>query len=71
MGWLQIAGTLDGCIWLTENQVDWLLKKKQTRKKRQAINFWRFPSSQWPIYRPIVYKFDGKHGNYEVSNIGI
>lgn len=71
-----LNGTLDECITLTEEQAQAILydiraqmmnkKKKQSRQKRKAINFSRYPFSKWDkIHFPIRYKFDGGHGKKE------
>jgi len=60
--------TLDGCIWLTEEQIDDMihnLKNDTTnsdahsRQKRTLLDFTRSPYSKWTM--PITYKFDGSH----------
>nr|QTJ24581.1 astacin [Perinereis aibuhitensis] len=59
------SGTIDGCIWLTPQQIDWMLedaeRDSRTRQKRKVLDFSRYPAFQWPLNRPIIYKFDGKH----------
>ena len=66
--------TLDGCIWLTEEQIDAMmvhLNNKTTetdvhsRQKRTLVDFRRWPSNKWSM--PITYKFDGTHCKYRPS----
>jgi len=65
--------TLDGCIWLTEEQIDAMMldlnndttttdPDEHSRQKRSLTDFTRFPSSKWSM--PITYKFDGTQCKY-------
>jgi len=65
--------TLDGCIWLTEEQIDTMMLRLNndttttdpdvhSRKKRTLTDFTRSPFSRWST--PITYKFDGTHCEY-------
>jgi len=61
--------TLDGCIWLTEEQIDAMMRRLNNdsdseanhhrREKRAFTDFRRSPFSRWSM--PITYKFDGAH----------
>jgi len=37
------------------------VEQHKRRHKRQIFNFRKYPLRKWPM--PIVYKYDGKHGN--------
>ena len=62
-------GSLDGCIWLTEEQADDimdLMKREDPemqygRRVRRKRKFTFNSFSKWEEL-PIVYKFDGVHG---------
>jgi len=64
--------TLDGCIWLTEEQIDAMMRQLNnettesdevhSRQKRTLVDFSRSPFSKWSM--PITYKFDGAHCEY-------
>jgi len=57
--------TLDGCIWLTEEQIDAMMLRlnndtdSHRRQKRAFLDFARYPYSKWSM--PVPYKFDGSH----------
>jgi len=57
--------TLDGCIWLTEDQIDAMMihlnndTDSHHRHKRAFLDFNRWPYSRWSM--PVTYKFDGSH----------
>ena len=60
--------TLDGCIWLTEEQIDAMMlhlnnettdSDVHSRQKRTLTDFTQSPFSKWSM--PITYKFDGSH----------
>ena len=76
---LEIAdGTIDNCIWLTYEQADAIyrvLREEHRRKnlstgryKRKIIDLVNNPWSKWDISKPIIYKFDGKHGMYRIPH---
>ena len=61
--------SLDGCIWLTEKQIDAMTArlnndtKSHHRQKRTFINFaTAWDSDKWSM--PVTYKFDGAHSQY-------
>jgi len=62
---------LDGCIWLTEDQIDAMLRYRNnetthsdvhSRHKRTLTDFRDSPYKKWSM--PITYKFDGTHCEY-------
>ena len=63
--------TLDGCIWLTEEQIDAMMLQLNnettqsdvhSRQKRTLVDFTKSPFSRWST--SITYKFDGSHCEY-------
>jgi hypothetical protein len=65
--------SLDGCIWLTEEQVDGITKQIEEewamedgtapkRQKRKLKDFSNYPYGLWDM--PVVWKFDGNHSKY-------
>ena len=68
--------TLDGCIWLTEEQIDAMMRHlnnettesssdAHSRQKRTLTDFSQAPYSKWSM--PIEYKFDGGHCEYSTA----
>ena len=73
-----INGTIDGCVYLTEEQVDEMLLEaeqdinlrssdKKRRRKRAFVNFNVNPFLLWPHKYPIEYKFDGEHSKWRLG----
>ena len=67
--------TLDGCILLTEEQIDAMMLQLNndttdsdvhSRQKRTLTDFGQSPYNMWPM--PITYKFDGSHCEYSAQN---
>ena len=61
--------TVDGCIWLTEDQIDAMmldLNNKMTdsdvhSRQKRTLAYWAL-YNKWSM--PITYKFDGSHCEY-------
>jgi len=57
--------TLDGCILLTEEQIDaMMLQLNETTDsdfQRSMVPLW--PAGMW-YWTPLAYKFDGSHSEY-------
>ncbi len=67
-----LDGTLDGCIYYTEEQArDILERLKQQqfqghigkRRKRKIIDFEEYPSNRWTKF-PIKFKFVANHSKF-------
>ena len=69
-------GTLDGCIWLTEEQAELMLEdtvakmeeRRHGRKKRTLDKNIVLGLNRWDTRQPIKWKFDNKHSTLTIHS---